>query len=757
MHKSLFSLSVVLLLALVTLITEIEACNQETDFDCDGLPNELEDRLGTEFVPKMWFCYQMPMPWSSPLDEKCGPGMWDDDWCVNGIQPNHHQIGYLGYDVIDLGFSNLFAIQYTFFQDRDCGRAGFSRHYFDNEGFIVLLEFNGYSYDVLSVQTCTHAKSDDDAWDRMYLHEQIFHNRYWDDGLMMAYNKHGFYIHREVCAGVIYSAWPSNEICYRGDTLKYGINYVVGPYRTIEQCNCSPCDLPCLDLKIQNPDCWAERLMCVGKDCECFHLGSESCAETINRLGTDFLFFMRTQFPPWIPVGTRLPSNLAYVELFEDTNFTAKQEHLEQDEAENLGTAAVSARMPLKLINWPHAAWWEQYYDTVYQFTELTEYGNFGLRRAVFHYIYWKEYKHWGFADNIKSFILHGLPGTILVLSDFKWRTYGGWDRKKTDIYKIPDGRREVKIPDLGEMNEKYDFVTWGFGPLADAGPDRNLTCSGTVFLDARGSYEYALDTATVRKTFNWNSFKYSKDWIFDWYDESYNTYLGSGDTLTARLLCCGKHIIRLEVTGKRKESPFGESMWYRTTVSDWCTVNVELTAPENVLLVSLCDAIEVYWDTIRCAFGYKVYRDGDFLADVGKNAYYIDSTSGEHEYQVFSYDIWRNECGSAPLIGMAQKCVTTEEPDRLPDFVNQNYPNPFNVSTTIEYSLSGGGNVRLCLHNALGQRVRILVDQFQESGHHSVIWDGTDDQGITVSSGIYFYQLQTDHFYTRKKMVLLK
>ncbi len=86
-----------------------------------------------------------------------------------------------------------------------------------------------------------------------------------------------------------------------------------------------------------------------------------------------------------------------------------------------------------------------------------------------------------------------------------------------------------------------------------------------------------------------------------------------------------------------------------------------------------------------------------------------------------------------------------------------QNYPNPFNPSTQIAYALPTSGNVSLTIYNILGQSVNTLVNGYREAGAYQETWDGTDNHGSTVASGIYFYRIQADNFVATKKMTLLK
>ncbi len=86
-----------------------------------------------------------------------------------------------------------------------------------------------------------------------------------------------------------------------------------------------------------------------------------------------------------------------------------------------------------------------------------------------------------------------------------------------------------------------------------------------------------------------------------------------------------------------------------------------------------------------------------------------------------------------------------------------QNYPNPFNPTTEIQFTIPYKSNVTINIINIAGQKVRILSNQEYSTGNHTVTWDGKDDNGNQLSSGIYLYRLVTDNITLRKKMVLLK
>jgi hypothetical protein len=86
-----------------------------------------------------------------------------------------------------------------------------------------------------------------------------------------------------------------------------------------------------------------------------------------------------------------------------------------------------------------------------------------------------------------------------------------------------------------------------------------------------------------------------------------------------------------------------------------------------------------------------------------------------------------------------------------------QNYPNPFNPSTTIGFSLSNTETVKLSVFDVRGHHIKTLLDQSMASGDHSVVWDGRDQRGMAVPSGVYFYKLEAGTLTKSKKMILLQ
>jgi hypothetical protein len=138
-------------------------------------------------------------------------------------------------------------------------------------------------------------------------------------------------------------------------------------------------------------------------------------------------------------------------------------------------------------------------------------------------------------------------------------------------------------------------------------------------------------------------------------------------------------------------------------------------------------------------------------LTDVGYRLIAVDSSSLASD--------------PAEEVGFMFTDVTENQDHTLPEQISleQNYPNPFNARTAIVYHLPNIGAqpapVKLTVYNALGRLVKTLVNERQQPGEHVAYWDGLNESGQTVSSGVYFYTLNVSglDFARSRKMVLLK
>jgi photosystem II stability/assembly factor-like uncharacterized protein len=134
-----------------------------------------------------------------------------------------------------------------------------------------------------------------------------------------------------------------------------------------------------------------------------------------------------------------------------------------------------------------------------------------------------------------------------------------------------------------------------------------------------------------------------------------------------------------------------------------------------------------------------------------------IQEFVGLASLEIDSKEIKLNEAGSSiitnPATQFRLKLLPTQTPEVPSKFaLEQNYPNPFNPSTTIKYHLPVASKVTIKIYNALGQVVKVLVDEIQTAGFKTIEWNAAG-----MASGIYFYRLQTHNYTETKKLLLLK
>ena len=94
---------------------------------------------------------------------------------------------------------------------------------------------------------------------------------------------------------------------------------------------------------------------------------------------------------------------------------------------------------------------------------------------------------------------------------------------------------------------------------------------------------------------------------------------------------------------------------------------------------------------------------------------------------------------------------------DLIVNDIISNYPNPFNPTTTISFDLAKDSNVILDIFNIKGQKIYTLVNEHLNAGYHNITWNGLDNSGKKVSSGIFFYRFKTNEYSKTKKMMMLK
>lgn len=115
------------------------------------------------------------------------------------------------------------------------------------------------------------------------------------------------------------------------------------------------------------------------------------------------------------------------------------------------------------------------------------------------------------------------------------------------------------------------------------------------------------------------------------------------------------------------------------------------------------------------------------------------------------------NQSGELISAELASDTKLDEQKNPRQFELNQNYPNPFNPVTEIQYALPVSAYVSLAVFNIRGECVSTLLNQMQDAGQYTIQWSGQDTNGRSVASGIYFYQIRTENFQQRRKMILLR
>jgi hypothetical protein len=200
------------------------------------------------------------------------------------------------------------------------------------------------------------------------------------------------------------------------------------------------------------------------------------------------------------------------------------------------------------------------------------------------------------------------------------------------------------------------------------------------------------------------------------------------------------------------------------------CPVPTNLAASDG-----LAGGVELTWSAVTHPnlAGYYIYRshweNGEFIR-VNLNpvteTHYTDATlpdTGVYWYYViaiYSNNQWLAESfGSVKDHGYTTSVSISEGESQIPTefFLSQNYPNPFNPTTLISFGLPTDSDVKVEVFNLLGQRVRTLLHSQEKAGYKTIIWDGNDESGKGVASGVYFYKVEAGKYNETKKMTLLR
>ena len=204
-----------------------------------------------------------------------------------------------------------------------------------------------------------------------------------------------------------------------------------------------------------------------------------------------------------------------------------------------------------------------------------------------------------------------------------------------------------------------------------------------------------------------------------------------------------------------------GGAEWFEIATNDTIKkVTIEYGDSLNGLnnLIDLLRSVRYSFQEIQAC--YYIPHTGP--CDAAFPRYYYD-----HEENECSEFIWGGCVGLVPFVSLEDcesSCNESVQVSSNQTFdypvifkLNNCYPNPFNPVTTLHYDLPENGFVNITIYDMLGREVKTLVNQTQDVGYKSVIWDATNDYSKPVSAGIYLYQIQVGDYMQTKKMVLLK
>jgi PKD repeat protein len=204
-------------------------------------------------------------------------------------------------------------------------------------------------------------------------------------------------------------------------------------------------------------------------------------------------------------------------------------------------------------------------------------------------------------------------------------------------------------------------------------------------------------------------------------------------------------------------------------TVSGYSVDNRRPAAPKNLhALLTEELTVSLTWNTSNAPDlkQYTVYRSTDDFHFIGigttTDTTLVDDDvelNQEYYYVVTAMDSSGNESSFSVSVSITVAISNIGEDVSIPThyYLAQNYPNPFNPVTTIRYGLPRSAYVSIIIYDILGHRVRNLVNMQKSAGYHKEQWNGMNNVGEMVSSGIYYYKIESKDFNQTMKMVLIR
>ncbi len=207
----------------------------------------------------------------------------------------------------------------------------------------------------------------------------------------------------------------------------------------------------------------------------------------------------------------------------------------------------------------------------------------------------------------------------------------------------------------------------------------------------------------------------------------------------------CDSGLAAVYISGSADEEPG----WNHRNNYDGVFADIDST-DDDELRIEL-DDINYEWESDSSFLGNRLFGDSKTIlitqpVGTGSHTLKLYANYTPTIYKLLVY-VENKESGSAIETGMLPNSFSLE----------QNYPNPFNPATTISFSLEMRSPVHLTVYDINGRIIRHLADNIYPAGRNKVVWNGIDDNGNKVASGIYIYQLKSEDRVRTKKMTLLR
>jgi len=235
--------------------------------------------------------------------------------------------------------------------------------------------------------------------------------------------------------------------------------------------------------------------------------------------------------------------------------------------------------------------------------------------------------------------------------------------------------------------------------------------------------------------------------------------FIGSNVTNVGRYAFINYHLV---VFTEHTSLPTGWDVdWAGSGTKVVWGVTMGTVAPSNLVIQVNDSVVNLSWTPPNGVYipnfiSYAVYRDGVAIANIDiTNPSFTDIAVSADNHSYYVTAIYTT--GESDASNVVQTTSDIDIVSMAVTSLTGNYPNPFNPTTTISYEMARKGYVTIVVYNSKGQRVAGLVDGVKGVGVHNVVWNGQDESGRAVSSGVYFYRMTTGDFVSVKKMVMVK